>query len=171
MNVDAVASNVERENELHTINSTTAIRPRDIGCTYRLIRCTGCNQMLGKTFVTTPPEMDPIRNMITFEGAKLLSYKVGSGTALSSELKNDSSRDSDQRIDHTQTLSESHVAPVVTLVGVDAHEALHLKEQIMMIQAVLVTLNERVAAIERPGPGGSKRIGSALTGAQTKRKK
>ena len=55
-----------------------------------------------------------------------------------------------------------HVAPVITLVGLDAHEALHLKHQIMMIQGYLINLKSRVDHIEerQSSSSSTKRVRS-----------
>lgn len=49
----------------------------DVGCTYRKINCTECNQHLGKMYTSTTAPMDSRRSTFTFELKALASYQLG----------------------------------------------------------------------------------------------
>ena len=147
MHCATVGSNVEIDDDepLVTVTKETmeAFDSRYVGSTFRRLKCSMCSRRVGKMFMTTPPVLDPIRGMISLDGSQISSYKLGSGSPLATKEKSKV-----RGVDEATTSVSSTISPVVALVGLDAHEALHLKEQIMMVQAVLVTLNDRVTAIE-----------------------
>lgn len=126
---------IDRKEALHTV---TDVKSRAVGSTYRRLTCATCGTILGKSFVTTSARLDRIRNAITLRCDRVTSYKLGTGSSLEGEPSNEK-----------QTLS-------VALVGLDAQKALHLKEQMMMVQRCILRLSERVALAERTLRDASK---------------
>ncbi len=68
------ACNVKHEDYVFTSKDGS-----DIGCSYVKIFCSSedCNIELGKFYVTTSTEYDPLRDKFTFETVKLTSYELG----------------------------------------------------------------------------------------------
>ena len=68
----SAASNIQRTNELYTSYETL-----DEGSTYFSLLCVGCQQSLGRYYVTTSIDLDYARTRFTFAIDSITSYELG----------------------------------------------------------------------------------------------
>lgn len=68
----SAASNVKRSEELFTSHNG-----HDIGSTFINFKCSGCNNPLGRYYLTTSSDLDNLREVFTFEVKNVSSYELG----------------------------------------------------------------------------------------------
>ncbi|KAK9478425.1 yippee zinc-binding/DNA-binding /Mis18, centromere assembly-domain-containing protein [Lipomyces japonicus] len=57
---------------------STSHEGHDLGSTYARFACSGCTNVLGKIYRTTPRYLDDLRDYYTFDAVALKNYQIGS---------------------------------------------------------------------------------------------
>ncbi|ELT96824.1 hypothetical protein CAPTEDRAFT_225140 [Capitella teleta] len=138
------ASWVSSDNDLGTITLSkmskfiekdsrliTSHKGKDLGSTYVNLKCTTCKTHIGRSYKTTPVELDEMRNLFTFDVEMVDSYQLGSDDQTSAD------------IDHEALLS--------------VPKAQFLLTQLRKMQSLIVNHNDRIRSLEEKSvmPRGS----------------
>eukprot|EP00742_Colponemidia_sp_Colp-10_P002142 GILJ01002288.1.p1 GENE.GILJ01002288.1~~GILJ01002288.1.p1 ORF type:complete len:165 (-),score=25.98 GILJ01002288.1:114-608(-) len=79
---DADMNTVTFQAAVGVVNSNdplTSKEGKDKGSTFEILRCSHCDTVIGRIYITTPRVLDAIRDMYTFDIATVSSYKLGTG--------------------------------------------------------------------------------------------
>ncbi|XP_031567475.1 protein Mis18-alpha-like [Actinia tenebrosa] len=94
----------------------------DLGSTFIPLQCTACQAKIGRIYKTTPRKLDMIRDIYTLDCSSIKSYQLGS-----------------QKAKNTFKSTEE-------ILEIPTAQVLH--SEIIKVQSVIVTLNERLQALE-----------------------
>ncbi|XP_032234847.1 protein Mis18-alpha isoform X2 [Nematostella vectensis] len=104
----------------------TSTDGQDIGSTFIPLRCKSCKSGIGRIYRTTPLELDMIRDVFSLDCSSIKSYELG-----------------------TQAGKNSYKTADELL---DIPTAKDLKNEILKLQSVVVSLNERLQSVEKVIP-------------------
>ena len=118
----AAASNVSRAQE-----PVTSKEGADMGSTFHLLHCAKCEALLGRVYLTTARQLDPLRDMFTFSTAAVTSYLLGSSEFAAPGFG---------------TVASTGEA------GVNAPPASASADDITKLQSLILVLDDRVSELE-----------------------
>lgn len=112
----------------------------DNGGAFRKFTCQCCQEELGRVYVTTSREMDPIRGCFTFDVGKVKSYKLGSAELNMRDLADSQTKSNSSAIDGADAMT---AGPELVLVGLDAMKALQIRRDVNRLMEVVLHFQER----------------------------
>lgn len=114
-------TSVSRSEDITTSTAPAAV---DRGSTYQVLQCVQCTATVGKVYVTTIPELDPLRGRYTLDTEAICSYELGGGSA------------------GDDSIPPNLPVPVET----------ELRNELHKVQGVILSLHERLLAVENRRP-------------------
>ncbi|XP_014665855.1 PREDICTED: protein Mis18-alpha-like [Priapulus caudatus] len=119
--LSGVVLHATTQNVTETQMVRTSDEDVDFGSTYTLLQCNNCKTTIGRVYKTTPKKLDEVRDLFMFSVPMISSYHLGSF-----EQK-------------TNTNAENLL---------DIPTARYLNSQLWKIQSLIVTMNNRLTALE-----------------------
>ena len=113
--------------------STSEEQTFDGGNAFRALHCVGCTARVGRVYFETVPELEPVRGYYTLDTDAICSYELAAppGEAQTYEL--------------AAPPGEAHDRSVAPSVEAELRAELH------KVQGVILSLHERLLAVERRG--------------------
>lgn len=125
----SAASNITRTSDIYTSSSKF-----DYGSTYITFNCLGCENTLGKFYLTTSRDVDNLREAFTFDTKNVCSYELGKA-----RHKREASYDTDLGAQNSKILEK------LELVQQSVRD---METEIRKIQHVMCGLDNRVSLLE-----------------------
>jgi hypothetical protein len=141
----AFSTEVCSNNVVASKDISTSTRANDHGATYRILHCAQCHAELGSTYLTTPARFSALRGAITFNISSLQSYALGDAVPAGLLPSHEGS------VQPATAASTTHIDPVA---GVSSSVEDELRAELLKIQTIILSLNERVLNIESREPTG-----------------
>jgi hypothetical protein len=129
----SASSNIARSADVYTSKDG-----RDVGSTFFSFTCLSCDASLGNYYLTTPKDLDEIREKFTFSMDCIKAYQLGMahhGKIPEPSLPKCTSQNHTDDIDSTINSSHKEVSKTV-------------EEEIVKLQAVMIDIVERVQFLE-----------------------
>jgi len=126
------------------------------GSSFRLLRCKKCATTVGRVYVATASAtIDPLRNLFTFESAKISCYELGKPALVADTAAGENC---------DKNLHPAAPGGVAGGIGdgSDASKVAELEVELRKVQNILLVMDERLANLE--GSGGVEGGGGGAEG-------
>ena len=133
-----------------------------VGAHFFRVFCAKCNACVGKSYTTTPLHLAQLRGAITLDIDRLQSYPIGDATTTAATLPIaplvEGGAPNNSRSSSRSSSSSSGGGGEEGTVGRSVED--ELRAEILKVQAIILSLNERVVALEaRPGSSAGEAAG------------
>ncbi|CCI43941.1 hypothetical protein ABG067_004416 [Albugo candida] len=142
LTLDAVTNVVIKE---YTKTSQQGI---DIGSSFRDVFCRKCKMLIGQYYLTTPRELDDIRNCYSLFTKSIASYQLGHPHRMRSQRRQDQD-ENDVRSMSSFAETTSNCVMEVEALSHDRAKVSKLYDDMSKVQNLLLVLDERLHAVEK----------------------
>jgi len=120
----------------------TSQKGLDRGSTYEKVECSQCKAVIGRRYLTTPRELDNLRDQFTLQQELLSTYQIGASAG------NDDDASGSCEVAPGGSVAIIDGKLLVCQLPQVQDEVVELRENIFKVQHMLIALNERLVSVE-----------------------